>query len=362
MTRWRSAAAPLAALVMAAGILAGGMTTPRGTPPVVDAALPAWHGGIDLYRRGVFTTQQTWLWCTAADIQISRNIVFHRTDHSASSQQAYFSWMRAHNRYRLPLSAGVDAQGWAAGFAHFVDGRYRLVVSSTFDQALRLAVIRLRATNLPVGITVEHGNHAWLITGFTATADPAVTSRFTVTSVRVVGPLYGLQSRNGYDMPPDTKLTPAQLRRFFTTWWYAPTRMVWDGRYVSIQPVPAMVTAPAPRPAPTPTRRPSRAPALSTASAAAPSPSSSAGPATASPDPSPAPAGSPGTAAASASPSGLIAAVIASRSSGSMAPAADMALAAPADPGPPVAALVVLAVVTAGGVIGAAAGRRRRPA
>jgi len=202
------------------------------------APLPAWHGGIDLYRRGVFTTQRTWLWCTAADIQIARNIVFRTADHTTAGQRAYFAWMRAHNRYRLPLSAGVDAQGWAAGFAHFVDGRYRLVVSRTFDEALRAAVVRLRLTNLPVGITVDRGNHAWLLTGFTATRDPAATSRFTVTSVRVTGPLYGLQSRNGYDMPPDTRLTPAQLRRFFTPWWYAPRRMVWDGRYVSIQPVP----------------------------------------------------------------------------------------------------------------------------
>ncbi len=176
---------------------------------------------------GVFTTQRTWLWCTAADIQISRNIVFHRADHTTAGQRAYFTWMRAHNRYALPLSAGVDAAGWAAGFRHFVDGRYQLVASTTFDAALRSAVTRLRRTSLPVGITVDHGNHAWLITGFTATADPATTTRFTVTSVRVVGPLYGLQSRNGYDMPPDTRLTPAQLRRFFTPWRYAPS--AWSG-------------------------------------------------------------------------------------------------------------------------------------
>ena len=184
-----------------------------------SSSLPPWHGGVDLYRAGTFTTQQTWLWCTAADIQITRNIVLDQHDHSYAGQQRYFDWMRAHNRYRLPLSAGVDAQGWAAGFQHFVDARYRLVASTSFDAALRSAVTSLRRTDLPVGITVDHGNHAWLLTGFTATADPAVTTSFTVTSVRVVGPLYGLQSRNGYDMPPDTRLTPAQLRRFFTPWY-----------------------------------------------------------------------------------------------------------------------------------------------
>ena len=145
--------------------------------------------------------------------------------------------MRLRNRYALPLSAGVDAQGWAAGMRHFVDDRYRLIASKTFDSALRLAVIRLRKTNLPVGITVARGNHAWILTGFRATADPARTRDFRVTSVRVTGPLYGKQSKNGYDMKPNTKLTVAQFRKFFTPWRYAPKRMVWDGRYISIQPV-----------------------------------------------------------------------------------------------------------------------------
>jgi hypothetical protein len=206
-------------------------------PPPPTAALSTWTGGVNLYRAGVFTTQKTWLWCTAADIQIIRNIVRRTTDHSTKNQRRYFEWMRQRNRYDLPLSAGVDPQGWTAGMRHFVDDRYRLIASATFESALRLAVIRLRKTNLPVGITVSHGNHAWILTGFRATADPARTKDFRVTSVRVVGPLYGKQSKNGYDMKPNTKLTVAQFKRFFTPWRYAPKRMVWDGRYVSIQPV-----------------------------------------------------------------------------------------------------------------------------
>ena len=138
-------------------------------------------------------------------------------------------------RCRYP--AGVDPQGWTAGLRHFVDDRYRLVASKTFDDALRSAVTNLRRTNLPVAVAVSHGNHGWVLTGFTATADPRRTSSFKITSVRVVGPLFGLQSKNGYDMPPNTKLTPAQFRRFFTPWRYAPMRMIWDGPYVSIQPI-----------------------------------------------------------------------------------------------------------------------------
>jgi hypothetical protein len=208
-------------------------------PAPADAALPAWNGGINLYRTGVFTTQKSWLWCTAAGVQIMRNIKYHREDHSRANQSRYFSYMRARNRYSLPLSAGVDPQGWTAGLRHYVDDRYRLTSSSTFVGALRLAVLRMRLTNLPVALAVARGNHGWVLHGFTATADPARTAEFRITSVRVSGPLWGLQNSSfGYDMPPNKKLFPYELKRFFTPWWYAPKRMIWDGRYVSIQPVP----------------------------------------------------------------------------------------------------------------------------
>jgi hypothetical protein len=255
----------LIGVVLAMGLLA---TLPVASPTSrADAAgLPAWTGGVSLYRDGSFTTQRSWLWCTAAGIQIVRNIVDHRADHTTARQRRYFDWMRARNRYDLPLSAGVDAAGWTAGLRHFVDDRYRLVASTSFDAALRSAVTRMRLTRLPVALTVSHGNHAWILTGFRSTADPATTSDFTVTSVRVTGPLYGLQSRNGYDMPPDTRLTTAQLKRFFTPWKYAPMPMVWDGRYVSIQPIPdaapgrSAASGPRATVTPTETARPSVTP------------------------------------------------------------------------------------------------------
>ena len=201
------------------------------------ALLPAWDGSIDLYRDGVFTTQKSWLWCTAAGVQIVRNIVERDNDHSTSGQRRYFDWMRKRNRYDLPESAGVDPQGWTAGLRHFVDDRYRLVASHSFTAGLRSAAANLRRTGLPVALTVSNGNHGWILTGFEATADPLLTDDFDVISVRVVGPLFGRQNKNGYDMPPDTELTARELRRYFTPWRYAPLPMVWDGKFVSMQPV-----------------------------------------------------------------------------------------------------------------------------
>jgi hypothetical protein len=260
-------------------------------PRPATAAIPRWTGAIDLYRRGVFTTQKTWLWCTAADVQIMRNIVDHAADHSRASQERYFTAMRAHDRYDIPLKDGVDPAGWAYGLRQFVDGRYRLVASGSFDAALRSAVTNLRKTNRPVGITVAHGDHAWVLTGFSATADPATTTHFTVTSVRVVGPLWGLQSTSyGYDMKPDTRLTPKQLAGFFTPWHYVAIRMAWEGDWVSIQPIAARTAtvAPAPTPHSSPSPRPTTRPRES---AATPAASSSAGAVpSGSPTPMPTPA------------------------------------------------------------------------
>ena len=287
MSRVERAGRTLVLLGFVGTALASGLAAPGPA----DAALPRWHGGVDLYRTGTFTTQKSWLWCTAADVQIIRNIVYRQTDHSASNQRRYFYWMRRHDRYALPLSEGVDPAGWAAGLRNFVDSRYRLVASRTFSDALRSAVTRLRQTNLPVAITVQNGKHGWVLTGFRATADPLVTTRFQVTSVNVVGPLWGLQSRTyGYDMRPDTRLTPSQLRGFLTPWRYAPIHMAWEGRYVTIQPIPRSV---APATTTARTRAASPPPTARPAATTAPTPTSTPMPA-ASPSPTSAPSPTPG--------------------------------------------------------------------
>jgi hypothetical protein len=225
---------------------------------------------MDLFRSSAFSTQQTWLWCTAADVQIMRNLVDREADHTRASQERYFTYMRAHDHYSMPVADGTEPSGWAAGLRRYVDGRYRVVQSTSFDAALRSAVTSLRRTSRPVGLLVAHGDHAWVLTGFTATADPARTSRFTVTSVRVSGPLWGLQSRSyGYDMRPDTRLTPSQLRGFLTPWHYARIRMAWEGRWVSIQAVPRTTTSAAAPASPHATAKPAATPRPTPAAIAA---------------------------------------------------------------------------------------------
>src|SRR5262245_53598319 len=115
----RLAAASAVAVLLSCGLV---LTTPSPA-----AALPAWTGGMNLYRSGTFTTQDTWRWCTAADVQLMRNIVLHQQDHSRDSQWRYYGYMRNHNRYDVPAKDGVDPGGWAAGLRHLVDARYHVV-------------------------------------------------------------------------------------------------------------------------------------------------------------------------------------------------------------------------------------------
>jgi hypothetical protein len=245
--------APLARLALVGiATLAGAVGLAQPARAAEPEAILDWDGSISLNRDDAFATQRTWQWCTAAGVQIARNIARDQSDQARSRQARYYRYMREHNRYDIPARDGVDPGGWTAGLRRFVDDRYRLIRSDSFDEALRSAVTSLRRTNLPVGITVAHGTHAWLLTGFTATADPLETDDFRITSVRVTGPLWGLQSRaRGYDMRPNTKLTPAQLRSYFTPWHYAGIRMAWEGQWVSVQPIgiEAAATAPARSPA-----------------------------------------------------------------------------------------------------------------
>ena len=197
----------------------------------------------DVYRTGVYSEQATWTWCTAASVQIMRNILFAEADHSSAHQQQFFDYMRASNRYQLANHRGVDPQGFLAGLRHFVSPDYALVASLTFDAAVRSAVTQLRLTGKPVVLIVAAGRHAWVLTGSTTTADPARTTDFRVVSVRIVGPLYGRQSINGYDSPPDTSISYAALQRFLLPYRFPFSGTPWTGRYLTFQAIPTTAKA-----------------------------------------------------------------------------------------------------------------------
>ncbi len=198
--------------------------------------LASWTGGTNVYRSGVFSTQATMTWCVPASVQMMVNIARNRSVHSSSEQRRFYSIGRSGNRYRYAYP-GIDPQGEVAILRSTGLSGYRTSAPGSFTSALKTAAQRLRLTGKPVGLFVGAGTHAWVLTGFRATADPAVTSTFSVTAVYVMGPLWPkVQAHYGYfDLAPNTRLSTASFRRVFTPY-HDKIRTIWDGRFVIVVP------------------------------------------------------------------------------------------------------------------------------
>lgn len=166
------------------------------------------------------------------------NITLDQRDLSKSNQQRYIRYERRHDLYAPRQAKGSDPLGWAAALRHYGGGSgYRDISSTTFDDSIRNAARRLRNSGKPVGLLVDKGSHAWVMTGLSASADPATNEAFTVTHVMVMGPLYPKRQKNGYDMAPDTSLTIEQLKTFFVPYEddVLPNNP-WQFLYVTIEP------------------------------------------------------------------------------------------------------------------------------
>ena len=200
--------------------------------------LPSWVGTYNLYRSGVFSTQRKSSWCVAASIQMMKNVVLGQSDRSFANQETYMRSARTLDRYTAGDGAkGSDPEGWAAALrVHGAGTGYHVVEKATFRSAVRAAARALRKTGKPVGLLVGHGSHAWVMTGFRATADPAVTSNFEVTAVYIMGSLHPRPKHYGFDPAPNSRLSFDRLRNFLTRYRDRLGRSRWDGSFVLVQP------------------------------------------------------------------------------------------------------------------------------
>lgn len=166
------------------------------------------------------------------------NIVNHTKDHTSANQERYITYARRNDLYQSPAAKGSDAQGWAAALVHFGAGdSYKVVSNPRYKPSIQEAVRRLRATGKPVGLIVAHSNHAWVLTGFEATTDPAIDENAQITALYVMGSLWPRKSSNGYDPPPNTRLTFDELRKFHTRYYdKSGPDNPWEGMFVTIVP------------------------------------------------------------------------------------------------------------------------------
>jgi hypothetical protein len=188
-------------------------------------------------------------------MQMMLNMIRSADDRTAATQLRLFAVARS---LRDPAAAagsprpGASAAGWARGLAAAGAGSYVVRSAATLDEALALAASAIARTGRPVGLLMWQGAHAWVMSGFEATADPAVDPSARVTAVRVLDPLYprSVGGRWGPGPAPDARLSVTQLGRAFVPYRPHSRNVQLRNRFILVLPLEAsMVARPWARPA-----------------------------------------------------------------------------------------------------------------
>lgn len=173
---------------------------------------------LDLSTRGDFVAQTNLVQCVGASMQMMINMIEPGRDRTASTQLRLQKLARAWSGSRPDGQErqGASVRGWAAGLNILGAGPYRLVGEKTLGDAMRTAAKAIAATGRPVGLLVWRGRHAWVMSGFEATADPQTTADFQVTRAIVHDPLYPrVNAVWGPSPAPGQALTAGVLGRQF---------------------------------------------------------------------------------------------------------------------------------------------------
>jgi hypothetical protein len=186
-----------------------------GTVGPLDAASGY---SLNLYRSGDFVRQTNNVQCVGASMQMMINMVSPSDDRSAATQLKLQKLARVYSDLLSPRPGrlGASVRGWAAGLNELGYGEYVVVGYPTIDEALHAAAEAIRATGRPVGLLVWRGRHAWVMSGFRATADPNAPGDFKVTDAYVLDPLYpAVNATWGTSPSPGTRLSVSVLGRTF---------------------------------------------------------------------------------------------------------------------------------------------------
>jgi len=231
--------------------LATPVATPSSTLPVTPAPAvstsatavrPAPRAGpfsMDLYRRNDHVPQYNASWCVGASMQMMINLMEPgKPDRTKSTQKGLYDLARDISPW-VETRPGASVLGWAEGLGEQGYGSFVEMSSESRAEALRIAARQMRLTRKPVGLLVWRGAHAWVMSGFKATGDPAYTDDFEVTAVWVEDPWAGRVSRSwGAGLEAHTLVTATALKSDFVKWAsrYRPEYGN-DGAFVIVAPV-----------------------------------------------------------------------------------------------------------------------------
>jgi hypothetical protein len=171
---------------------------------------------LDLGARADFVAQTNNVQCVGASIQMMLNMIRPGVDRTKATQLKAQKLARSWSGPRRDghERRGASVLGWASALVLLGAGPYALVGTTTIEEALQVAAAAMQQTGRPVGLLVWRGRHAWVMSGFRATADPAKGGR--VTAAIVEDPLYPHGSKTWGPSPaPGQALSVKQLGRQF---------------------------------------------------------------------------------------------------------------------------------------------------
>jgi hypothetical protein len=212
---------------------------PLPIPPLPQAKAARGPFTMNLYEPGDFASQVLKHYCVPGAMQTMMNVMDRGAKRASRAiQDRLYRLARRLSTDRL-RGEGAEPEGWARGLEELGYGRFDVLVEKTREAAIREAALAMRTTGRPVGLLVWRGAHSWVMVGFRSTADPAVTSDFTVTHVRIVDVWYPrVSSIWGASVKPSTLIPVAKLKEDYLRWRRPTGRYPEkDGRFVLVAPV-----------------------------------------------------------------------------------------------------------------------------
>jgi len=171
---------------------------------------------MDLYEKGDYVGEFRDTWCVQAAMQTAMNIMDTSADRTQATQSKLFSLARS----LAPAPDGAaEPEGWASAMTQLGYGGYEVRTAPSIRAAMQLAAKQIRLTSRPVGLLVWRGAHAWVVSGFTATADPRASATFVVTGLYVEDVWYPrISTIWGSSNPPDTLVAATDLWIYYLPW------------------------------------------------------------------------------------------------------------------------------------------------
>jgi putative peptidoglycan lipid II flippase len=194
--------------------------TPSPTAPV-GSPTPPGQFAMDLYQPGDFVGEFKNTWCVPAAMQTMMNVMDEGADVSQETQAKLFD---LGNSIAESRNGSPDPEGWSGGLQQLGYGNYQVQSQTTMAAAVKTVVKQIRLTNRPAGLLVWFGWHSWVVSGFVASADPAATDNYSVTSLYIEDVWYNRHStlwnktRGGYSRPPDSLVPYGELAQDFKKW------------------------------------------------------------------------------------------------------------------------------------------------